>query len=171
MPVAPSAQQFKVDVLAMIQAAKGRLRAAAIEGIQDVAEQIITTSPVLTGTLRGSWHMTIGGAGGEAPVGSPDPSGASAVAEVALVVAGMNLGDTLYLRNGTAYAMRLEYGFVGQDSLGRTYNQQGKGWVRAAVSEAPAIFAAAAARVAAGQLGGAHPGGGGALPGKGIVRP
>lgn len=48
-----------------------------------------------------------------------------------LVIAGAQLGGTIYLGFQAAYAARMNYGFVGEDSLGRTYNQTGYGFVDA----------------------------------------
>lgn len=39
------------------------------------------------------------------------------------------------------YAHRVNYGFVGEDSLGRYYNQSGYGFYEAAVASAPAVMA------------------------------
>jgi len=41
----------------------------------------------------------------------------------------------------------MNYGFVGQDSLGRTYNQAGFGFAEDAASKWPAIVAAEAAKL------------------------
>ncbi|NTG48578.1 hypothetical protein G6M04_14390 [Agrobacterium rhizogenes] len=48
---------------------------------------------------------------------------------VELIIAGAELGGTIYLGFQAAYAARMEYGFVGEDSLGRVYNQTGFGFV------------------------------------------
>lgn len=48
---------------------------------------------------------------------------------VEMVIQGAEIGDTIYLGFQAAYALRMEYGFVGQDSLGRNYNQRGFGFV------------------------------------------
>jgi len=50
---------------------------------------------------------------------------------IELVIADARLGDTVYLGFQAAYAARMNYGFVGADSLGRTYNQAGFGFVDA----------------------------------------
>lgn len=39
------------------------------------------------------------------------------------------------------YAHRVNYGFVGPDSLGRVYNQSGYGFYEAALAKAPAVVA------------------------------
>ena len=49
--------------------------------------------------------------------------------QIALTIAGAELTDTIYLGFQAAYALRMEYGFIGQDSLGRTYNQSGNQFV------------------------------------------
>lgn len=54
----------------------------------------------------------------------PDNSG-----QVAMTINSANLGDTIYLGFQAAYARRVNYGFVGTDSLGRTYNQSGSNFV------------------------------------------
>ena len=46
-----------------------------------------------------------------------------------LGILGADVGDTLYLGFRAVYAARQNYGFVGQDSLGRTFNQSGKYFV------------------------------------------
>lgn len=61
--------------------------------------------------------------------------------EIALQIAGMKLGDTITGSYGMAYSMRLEYGFTGQDELGRTYNQPAYAFVRTAAQNWPAIVA------------------------------
>lgn len=48
---------------------------------------------------------------------------------VEFVIAGVEAGDTLYMGFQAAYAPRMNYGFVGTDSLGRTYNQTGNYFV------------------------------------------
>lgn len=51
------------------------------------------------------------------------------------VIAGVDAGDTLYMGFQAAYAPRMNYGFVGTDSLGRTYNQSGNYFVENAASK------------------------------------
>lgn len=93
--------------------------------VQFMAEDIVKTSPFEFGFLRNSFHITpnalpsIGNGG----IGLEGISGA---------VAGIKLTDTVYLSFTAEYAMRLEYGFEGADSLGRLYNQSGRFWVRGA---------------------------------------
>lgn len=69
--------------------------------------------------------------------------------QISLVIDNAHLGDTIYLGFQAAYARRMEYGFVGKDALGRTYNQQGNGFVRLAAQRWPAIVRAAAKSIEA----------------------
>ena len=59
----------------------------------------------------------------------------------AAVVSGLKLGEVFMMRNNAVYAMRIEYGFVGTDSLGRHYNQQGRYFVTQNVAAWPTIVA------------------------------
>lgn len=53
--------------------------------------------------------------------------------QINLTIAGATERDTIYFGFQAAYAMRMEYGFTGQDSLGRNYNQTGNRFVGLAV--------------------------------------
>ncbi len=53
--------------------------------------------------------------------------------------------------NGAAYAMRIEFGFVGVDSLGRHYNQAPRSFVRTTLDRAEAIANETALKVSAQQ--------------------
>ncbi|MCW0014908.1 hypothetical protein [Rhizobium sp. BT-226] len=66
---------------------------------------------------------------------------------IELVIAGAELGSTIYLGFQAAYAARMNYGFVGTDALGRTYNQVGYGFVDAVAQRWPQIVAQAEAKV------------------------
>lgn len=63
------------------------------------------------------------------------------------VIAGAQLGSTVYLGFQAAYAARMNYGFVGTDSLGRTFNQAGYGFVDAVAQRWPQIVTQAEATV------------------------
>jgi hypothetical protein len=102
-----------------------RLRALAIESIQNMCEHVVIDTPVVTGNLRGGWQPSIGAP--SPPIeGRLDPGGGQALADLAVSLANLQIGDVLYFTNGVIYARRVEYGFVGEDSLGRHYNQAGR---------------------------------------------
>lgn len=153
---------FRAQVEAWAEKAKRNLKAVAVETFQDIAEEVVTQWPVKTGFSRASWFAQVN----TMPTGKAGTAGG---AEYAAVAANFTLGDTLYFGNTAAYARRLELGFVGEDSLGRKYDQPGRYVVRGVMDRAQTIANAAAQRIAAGDAGGANPGGGGAGPGKGFV--
>lgn len=62
----------------------------------------------------------------------PDNTG-----EIELIIADLSIGETLYLGFQAAHGPRMNFGFVGTDSLGRLYNQQGFGFVDAAAQDWP----------------------------------
>jgi hypothetical protein len=66
---------------------------------------------------------------------------------IEMVIAGAELGSTIYLGFQAAYAARTNYGFVGTDSLGRTFNQTGYGFVDAVAQRWPQIVIQAEATV------------------------
>lgn len=64
-----------------------------------------------------------------------------------LGVADIKPGDTVYIGWQAKYARRQNYGFAGEDSLGRTYNQAGYGFAEAAAAQWPEIVAAEARKL------------------------
>lgn len=67
--------------------------------------------------------------------------------DLALGVSKIVPGKDVYIGWQANYAARQNYGFVGTDSLGRTYNQSGYGFAEAAAAKWPAIVAAQAAKI------------------------
>jgi hypothetical protein len=61
----------------------------------------------------------------------------------------MNGGDLATFTWNTEYARRVNNGFVGDDKLGRTYNQVGAHFVEGAVDQWPAILRASIAKAKA----------------------
>lgn len=100
-----------------------KMDALARQSSQELSERVVTSTPVDTGFLRSSWQPSLG-----KPALAKGEAGAQAQAsaQVSLVITEMKAGDLYYLVNNAAYAKRIEWGFVGQDSLGRTYNQTGR---------------------------------------------
>ena len=108
---------------------------------QEMGYRVVLATPVDTGFLRGMWQPTIGDVASFAPKAVNMAAGP----DVSLVCAGIKAGDVFNMANGTAYARRLEYGFVGKDSLGRTYNQVGRYYVRDTVAKFREVVDEAAA--------------------------
>lgn len=119
-----------------------------IEMIGIVNATLLSEWPVETGFSRASWFASL-----DAP-----PSGQAGMggggAQLEMVASQLTIGRTYYLGNTAAYARRLELGFVGTDSLGRQYNQQGRFVLRRTMERAPQIAEAAARNVAARNGGG-----------------
>jgi hypothetical protein len=131
--MAGGTQAFRATVGAWAaKLSEANLAGLARAAIQDLCEGVLDDTRVDTGFLVGSWQPNIGdplmkagpAVGGEHHV---DHDAAEAVAQpkIALTLIELKLGNVFYYTNNTAYAMRIEYGFVGQDSLGRYYNQAG----------------------------------------------
>lgn len=115
------------------------------ETIQIINNRIVETTRVDTGFLRGSYFASINEPPeGEGSIGR-DSSAINAVAF------DLKPGDTYYMGNTAVYARRVEYGFVGKDSLGRSYNQQGAYTITAVIAQASSIFNEAAEKVLAGE--------------------
>lgn len=138
-----SPQQFNIDVTKWVEKAKAAPMAVARETIQALNNEIIANTPVKTGFLRGSYAAAIN----TIPIGAGGLGDATAA--VNAVAANLKPGQTYVMGNTAVYARRLEYGFVGQDSLGRTYNQKGRYWIKAVLANVSNIAMLAAARVAA----------------------
>lgn len=66
-----------------------------------------------------------------------------------LVIAQAKLTDTIYLGFQANYARRMNYGFVGADSLGRSYHNQGFHFIEAAALKWPEFVASRARRMGA----------------------
>ena len=97
--------------------------------------------PVITGNLRNSLQSSVAG-------------GASGQGEESyiMVAAGINGGDLATFTWGNSkhpYARRVNNGFTGADSLGRTYSQVGAHFVEVAVDQWPAIVRASIAKAKA----------------------
>ncbi len=62
-------------------------------------------------------------------------------------IATLNPGDPIFIGWQARYAKRVNYGFVGDDSLGRTYNQTGAGFAEATAAKWPGIVKEQAAKM------------------------
>ena len=67
--------------------------------------------------------------------------------DFALGVSKIMPGQTIYIGWTAKYSARINFGFVGDDSLGRTYNQSGYGFAEAAAAQWPRILNEQAARL------------------------
>jgi hypothetical protein len=142
---------FSAAVDAWVRATKERIEAVFHIATEDLAEEVVAKAPIDTGFLRHSFQasgtqMPLIRADAKPAEGAKYPADAG---PINLVISNVPLGETVYLGFVAAYALRIEYGFVGQDALGRTYNQAGRGMVRLAAQNWPWIVAEATARAKA----------------------
>jgi hypothetical protein len=90
--------------------------------------------PVDTGFLRASLVTAV-----NQPLPSPGKAAWGTSTSMQMTLSQATIGDYITAGYTAVYAMRLEYGFVGQDALGRSYSQPPRGWVRAAAMQWPQI--------------------------------
>lgn len=136
--------QTRISLAAWEDWAKEKLDALARQSCFEMAERVVELTPVDVGFLRGSWQPSLGETGKLKDAGADDPSGAVAFVEIAAIVAQMEAGDRFHMLNNAAYAMRMEFGFTGEDALGRYYDQPGRFFV----SDTVAAWKSTVSRVA-----------------------
>lgn len=135
------ASKFGSQVRAFTEKAKAMQRAIFRESSTKLMEEAGTPEgqggkmPVDTGFLRSSAAASVEGM----------PSDSAQAPEVVFTT--MELGQTVWAGWTAKYAMRMEHGFQGEDSLGRTYAQAGKGFARAAAQRWDFIVAEVTADV------------------------
>lgn len=141
-------RKFTAAIQDFADLVEAQIKAVIVDSVQDVLEAAQTPQ---VGITKGATSFEIG----KIPVAESDlieslelgfngayqPTGGA----VTLSVAGFELGDTINARWTTAYALRMELGFSGTDSLGRTYNQAGRHFVGANAKRWPEFVKANAA--------------------------
>ena len=143
--------QFHAIIDQWTKETEQRMTAVWRQSIDDLADTMNRTRanggrlPHLTGNLMRSLLAST-----SAMPSTGGPNAKYTGQDVGLVTAGLRLDQTVWLGYQAIYARRLNYGFVGQDSLGRTYNQAGAHFVEGAIAEWPSIVARAVAKIKAG---------------------
>lgn len=123
------------------------MRAVRQISVQELAREMTLTVaeggrvPVKTGNLSRSLGIQV-----NAPL-TVKEGAVFASQDFGAVLLSLTGDETIYLGYQAAYARRMNYGFVGTDALGRSYNQSGYGFVEAARSKWPQIVAAATVKV------------------------
>ncbi|AUX76408.1 hypothetical protein [Sinorhizobium fredii] len=131
---------FAAQVSEWVTQEKARQEAVLREAAQMVANNVRTSvaaggrMPVETGNLKNSLMASTSAMPtvDQGEKAYPDSSG-----EIELIISNLEVGGTLYLGFQAAYGRRMNYGFVGEDSLGRLYNQAGYGFVDAEAQDWP----------------------------------
>lgn len=135
--------KFSAQVSAWAMETEGRLLAVFRASAQELFSIAQTTVheggflPFDIGFLRNSF---VSGLNGSTSLSGPD--------SYVIAIASAEIGDSVIGGWTADYARRMEYGFVGQDSLGRNYNQRGFGYVRNAAMQWQDIVNRHAARLA-----------------------
>lgn len=137
------------DPVAWAQQSKALLTALVRQSVQQLAVEASTTVdngglvPVDTGNLGRSVIVSDRPPQVDAPGTKHDDQ-----RDIAGGLADIELGKPVYIGWTPRYAARVNYGFVGEDSLGRSFNQAGRGFAEAAAAKWPAIVKAEAAKLA-----------------------
>jgi hypothetical protein len=121
---------FSFDVSRWCDAMRDRANQTFRVIATDAVNRVKELTPVDTGFLRSNWTAVRNG--DQQPVAGRVPPPEQAIQD-------LRVGDVLIILNPTVYARRIEYGFVGEDSLGRHYNQSGHHMVAQTMAELPAI--------------------------------
>ena len=143
--------QFHAIIDAWTKETEQRMTAVWRQSIDDLAEVMNRTRanggrlPHLTGNLMRSLLAST-----SAMPSTGEPDAKYSGQDVGLVTAGLQLDQTVWLGYQAIYARRLNYGFVGEDSLGRNYNQAGAHFLEAAIAEWPNIVRMAVSKIKAG---------------------
>ena len=143
--------QFADTVDAWTKETEQRMTAVWRQSIDDLAEVMNRTRsnggrlPHRTGNLMRS---LLASTSAMPSTGGPDAKYSGQ--DVGLTTAGLRLDQTIWLGYQANYARRLNYGFIGEDSLGRTYNQAGAHFVEGTIAEWPNIVRMAVSKIKAG---------------------
>lgn len=135
------AARFASQVDEWVQQTEKRINAVFRMSTQRIIQVMQEDVPYRDGFLRASLVVLVNK---PPPVADKKAEGASTawnIAEVQLAIAGAVNGDRIVSAYTMEYARRLEYGFTGTDSLGRSYRQAPRGWVRKASSRWKEIVA------------------------------
>jgi hypothetical protein len=121
---------FSVSVERWVNQRRSHSQEIRIAIAVELVNRVKELTPVDTGFLRSNW--TAIKAGDAMPI-------AGAVPDPQTALAGLTPRDRIMIVNPTIYARRIEYGFVGEDSAGRHFHQQGRHMMTQALAELPAI--------------------------------
>lgn len=125
-------KSFKAQMEDIANLTEKQMKSVVVDSFQDVLEGAQTPQPSVKRT-GGTFEL------GKIPVDNADliqslelginEGYAPTNGAVSLNAAQFSLGDTLDARWTASYALRIELGFSGTDSLGRSYNQEGRHFV------------------------------------------
>ena len=126
---------FAAQVAEEIRAFEGGVLAVFIESVQELVELAQSYAPVVTSFLVNSMEASLT----EMPAVDPKKHGEDGAgyqaASISAEIIGDGFGVVLYIGWTAAYAARIEFGFTGEDSLGRNYTQAAQAFVRRAAQD------------------------------------
>ncbi len=130
--------KFTESINAWVSQTKERIDAVHARSLELLGEELAKTKgeggklPFLTGNLARSLLAS--------KQGMPNVAdGPFAGSNIGLVAATLKADETVFIGYQAIYAARMNFGYVGADSLGRVYNQQGNYFIEGAVAEWPNI--------------------------------
>jgi len=142
---------FAASVKKWTEKAKRNAQLVIKEAAQNLAldlHQDVGSSPGLTPFLTGNLRRSLMASTASMPSVKPDAEFAGDnLSQINMTIDGWPKDGTLWLGFQAAYARRLEYGFTGTDSLGRSYNQAGRFYVAARANKWQQYVDAAAAKI------------------------
>ena len=150
---------FSAQVNDWVKGSKARMVAVRNEAAQRTIEIMQTpvakggNLPVDTGFLRASLKAAIGTANFQEIENDASASLTYNPEDISLIISGADISDTIEAVYTAKYARRMNYGFSGEDSLGRVYNQAPRLFVDLAAQQWPQIVDQVA-REAEGRAGG-----------------
>lgn len=140
------AKSFSASVGQWASQSEARIQAVYRRSVELLSEEMTRTRgnggrmPYLTGNLARSLLAST--------ESMPKTSEVlSAGSNVGAVTATLRLDQVIFLGFQAVYARRVNSGFVGADSLGRSYNQSGSYFLEGAIAEWPQIVSKAAAEI------------------------
>ena len=129
---------FTESIDAWVAETKERLDAVHGRSVELLGEELAKTKPeggrvpFMTGNLARSLLASKSGMPNVA-------DGPYAGSNIGLIAATLKADETVYIGYQAIYAARMNYGYVGADSLGRVYNQQGNYFIEGAIVRWPNI--------------------------------
>ena len=120
---------FTAQVRDFAKLTKQNMIYVASESIQDVLEGAQTPQRGISAGATSFVEGKIPVAKGDLINSLSVDGGAAGKDSYSVVIAGYDLGDNMRFVWTAAHAMRMEMGFTGTDSKGRTFNQQGRHFV------------------------------------------
>ncbi|MDX3973293.1 hypothetical protein [Shinella sp.] len=127
--------RFASEVDEWVQQTEKRINAVFRLSTQKAISFMQQNVPVQDGFLRASLVVLVNQPPPKAEKSQEDGMGPFTDAYMQLQIASAVSGDRIVAAYTMEYARRLEYGFTGVDSIGRSYNQPPVGWTRLAAQQ------------------------------------